>query len=182
MEKVNDPSLYRESPMTPLEAISLIRSFLRENSIADPFHDTLIPSKDVLERIRLIVDAIADKASPVTCSVYFLLDRFYSGEMLLLQKSISEHCKAKGYYDLYTTFPTQSALEEAIAKGTTDSCAATEAYSKLHDEFVRRFGEATIHWPLRQRLEYKEADDTFHRAMDYVHDLRNVLYYAYMSV
>ena len=180
MKKMNDLSLHTDSPMTPLEAISRIRSFLRENSLPDPFQNTFLPSKDDLESL-LTVEAI-EKPPPVTRSLYFLLDRFYSGEMLLLQKSISEHCKAKGYEDLYTTFPTESELEAAIAKATTASAAATDAYSKLHDDFVLRFGESTIHWPLRQRFLYKEADDEFHRAMDYVHDLRKVLYFAYISV
>ena len=166
--------------MSTLESLSLIRTFLRENSITDPFQDNVIPSKDVLERL-LTVDAIG-KDPRVTRSLYFLLDRFYSGEMLLLQKSITAHCKAKGYEDLYTTFPTESALEAAIAKAESASHIATDSYSKLHDEFVRRFGETTIFWPLRQRFLYKEADDEFHRAMDYVYDLRKVIYFAYMSV
>ena len=166
--------------MSTLESLSLIRTFLRENSITDPFQDNVIPSKDVLERL-LTVDAIG-KDPRVTRSLYFLLDRFYSGEMLLRQKSITAHCKAKGYEDLYSTFPTESTLEAAIAKAESASHIATDAYSKLHDEFVRRFGETTIFWPLRQRFLYKEADDEFHRAMDYVHDLRKVIYFAYMSV
>ena len=215
------------SNMSFASSISTLRSFVLENEVTTSFPDgipckefldTIKVKGDALiaraicrrdedtsgytdeEAARLkschthTVDYITrDCMTPVA----YLLDRFYSEEMVVCAKEVTEHCHEHGYYDIFTMripsrhdpdwytanlpFPSIDSLKTAITHARKVSAETVDRYKEVCDDLMDEFGHVRSTWPKEMVNMYMQAETLFLTSMNYMHTLEKILFLAYMK-
>jgi hypothetical protein len=185
--------------------VSTLRTFVLQNEVKTWFPDG-IPSKNYLDSLKEEADALIAKATLSSTVEYitsecltplaYLMERFYSAEMLAFKKEIINYCLENGYYDAFTMsipsshdpgywdtfdlpFPSIDSLKTVIAHARKVSDEGVHKYKEVYDELTDSFGEVISVWPKHMIERYMKAEADFLNSMNYMHTLDKLFYAAY---